>query len=179
MDSSDLLPQNINKFLDSIWATGPFYYYIIDFSIQRITHIGAGFREAHGIDPEDMHTGRDMVNLIYPEDKPLIFKAGRLAYVFMKNHVGLDKIQSYKFSYNFRLKTVNGQYQLFNHQSQVLGLIKDNHLGPTLGIHTNIQHLTNENNMTYSLIGMRGHPSYFNLNIFESGLPGVVSDMNP
>jgi len=61
------------------------------------------------------------------------------------------------------LKTSDGSYQLFNHQSIILTTDEKGALAKSLNIHTNISHLTTENNYLISAIGMQGEPSYLNI----------------
>src|SRR5690554_6688594 len=84
----------------------------------------------------------------------------------MKHTIGGDKVKEYKFSYNFRFKTASGDYQLYNHQSLILTIDQNGNFGKSLNIHTNIHHLTTINNKKLSLIGLGGHPSYLNMDIY-------------
>ncbi|MEX2593315.1 MAG: hypothetical protein WD426_11105 [Anditalea sp.] len=52
-----LLPHiDINEIVSEILAVGPFYYYIIDFYDFSIPQISKGFKEAHGLDPNQIET---------------------------------------------------------------------------------------------------------------------------
>ena len=141
---------NFNDIISEVFAAGPFYYYMIDFYDFSISNISRGFKEAHGVDP-------DRIKSVNEET----------ALAVMKEKVGMEKITEYKFSYNFRFKTTSGEYQLYNHQS--LGLTTDEYgnFGKSINIHTNISHLTKTNNKKLSLIGLKGNPSYLNIDIFD------------
>ncbi|MFC4870376.1 LuxR C-terminal-related transcriptional regulator [Negadavirga shengliensis] len=162
------LPEiDFNEIVSAVFAAGPFYYYIIDFFDLSISHISEGFKEAHGVDPEDIHTVNDILALIHPEDMALVSKAEQAAFDHMTEHLGIQNVKSCKFSYNFRFKTARNDFELYNHQSLILTTDKNNNFVKSLNIHTNIHHLTQTNNNTYSIIGLNGLPSYLNLPIFE------------
>lgn len=156
---------NFNDIVSETFAIGPLYYYIIDTYDFSISHISNGFKKAHGFDPDHIKTINDILYLIHPEDIMTVTKAEEMAFAFMNNVIGIDKIKEYKFSYNFRFKTLSGEYQLFNHQSLVLTTEEK---VKSLNIHTNIDHLTKTNNKKLSLIGLAGQPSFLNMDICET-----------
>lgn len=158
---------NFNDIISEVFAAGPFYYYMIDFYDFSISNISRGFKEAHGVDPDRIKSVNDILAFTHPDDMPLVVKAEETALAVMKEKVGMEKITEYKFSYNFRFKTASGEYQLYNHQS--LGLTTDEYgnFGKSINIHTNISHLTKTNNKKLSLIGLKGNPSYLNIDIFD------------
>lgn len=168
------LPQvNFNEIVSSIFAAGPFYYYSIDFFDNlSISNMSSGFMEAHGVRPERIKTVNDILSLTHPDDMEFVAKAEEKAARFIYDVLGAEKFLTVKISYNFRFRTADGSYQLFNHQSLFLTMDENNNFGKSLNIHTNISHITNKNSHKLSLIGLGGEPSYLNLDVFES-LPGT------
>ncbi|RZK25124.1 MAG: response regulator transcription factor, partial [Flavobacterium sp.] len=53
----------------------------------------------------------------------------------------------------------------FNHQAILLTTDEEGRGAKSLNIHTDISHLTSENNYKVSAIGMLGEPSYLNINL--------------
>lgn len=166
-DPTQLLHVDFNDIVSEVFAVGPFYYYMIDFYDFSISQISKGFKEAHGVDPDQIKTVNDILDFTHPDDLTTVIKAEEMAFSFMKNIIGMEKIKEYKFSYNFRFKTDSGNYQLYNHQSLVLTTDDQGNFGKSLNIHTNINHLTTINNNKLSLIGLADHPSYLNLDIYD------------
>ena len=173
---TNLVPVNFNEIISEVFATGPFYYYVIDFYDFSISNISMGFKEAHGVDPDRIKSVNDILAFTHPDDMTLVVKAEETALAVMKEKVGMEKITEYKFSYNFRFKTASGNYELFNHQSLGLTVDENGNFGKALNIHTNISHLTKSNNKKLSLIGLKGNPSYLNIDIFA---PGDSPKKNP
>ncbi|MCC5936201.1 MAG: hypothetical protein JJU34_02860 [Lunatimonas sp.] len=162
------LPEiDFNQIVSTVFATGPFYYYLIDFFDFSVSHISNGFTQAHGVNPQEIYTVNDILALVHPDDLSLVNKAEEGASAYMQAHVGWESIKSYKFSYNFRFRNSTGAYDMYNHQSLVLTTDEHNNFVKALNIHTNISHLTTKNSYTFSIIGLNGLPSYLNLPIFD------------
>lgn len=157
---------DFNQIVSAVFATGPFYYYLIDFYDFSISNLSAGFAEAHGINPEEIRSIKDILALVHPDEITLVSKAEEKALAFMHQHIGMDKIKSCKFSYNFRFKNALGGYDCYNHQSLILTTDEHDNFVKSLNIHTNISHLTDKNTNTFSIIGLNGQPSFLNLPIF-------------
>jgi DNA-binding CsgD family transcriptional regulator len=81
--------------------------------------------------------------------------------------LGAEKFLRYKCSYNFRFRTADGSYRLYNHQSLILSLDENNNFIKSLNIHTDISHITRNNNYKLSLIGLKGEPSFLNIDVMD------------
>jgi DNA-binding CsgD family transcriptional regulator len=163
------LPQlNFDELISAVFSAGPFYFYIIDFFDMSISNISAGFKEAHGIDPETIKNINDILALVHPDDMPFVAKAEEKVFEYIYKSIGADKITRYKESYNFRFKTADGSYQLYNHQSIILTVDENGNFIKSLNIHTNISHITKKNNFKCSLIGLGGEPSYLNMEVLAT-----------
>lgn len=158
---------NFDELLSSLFTTGPFYFYIIDFFDMSISNISSGFQDAHGVDPTKIKTINDILALVHPDDMDFISKAEKKAFDFIYESLGVEKITKYKEAYNFRFKTASGEYQLYNHQSVILTTDENGNFIKSLNIHTNISHITKKNNHKVSLIGLMGEPSYLNMDVLE------------
>jgi DNA-binding CsgD family transcriptional regulator len=156
-----------NEILSSIFATGLFYYYIIDFFDMTISHLSKGFAGTHGINPGSIKNINDILSLIHPDDIGFVSKAEKKACDFLYKEVGPEKLTRYKASYNFRFKTSDG-YRLFNHQALILTMDENNNFIKSLNIHTDISHITQRNNHKFSIIGLDGESSYLNIDVEEN-----------
>lgn len=162
-NQTGLSPILFDEIVSSIFATGSFYFYIIDFFNMGVSKISTGFYEAHHVNPESVQGINDILQLVHPDDMNHVAACEKLAYEMIYQKLGVDKLTRYKVSYNFRFKTQNDTYKLFNHQALVLTVDENGNFIQSLNIHTNISHLTTENNYTFSLIGLEGEPSYLNI----------------
>ena len=165
---------NFDEIISSIFTSGPFYYYIIDFFNMSISNLSPGFQKAHGIQTEHVKNINDILSLIHQDDMGFVSKAEEKALAFVFETIGAEKFNRYKGSYNFRLKTADGSYQLFNHQALVLTMDENYKFIKSLNIHTNISHLTKMNNYKFSLIGLAGEPSYLNMEVNDI-TPGTAA----
>lgn len=158
---------NFDEIVSTIFSTGQSYYYVIDFTDMSISGISTGFTEAHGIAPESINHINDILSLIHPDDMEFVSKAEENALSAFYSTIEAQKLLKYKASYNFRFKVADGTYRLYNHQSLILTLDENDNLIKSLNIHTDISHITTQNNYKYSLIGLLGEPSFLNLDVLE------------
>jgi Response regulator containing a CheY-like receiver domain and an HTH DNA-binding domain len=165
-----------DEIVSAIFAAGPFYYYFVDLPEMHISNISSGFEELHGIPVSEIHSIRDVLALIHPDDMDLVAKAEEKAHLFIYQK-GIENLTRYKVSYNFRFRTADGGYRLFNHQSLVLSVDQDNNAVRSINIHTDISHMTNINNHRWSAIGLAGEPSYLNMDVWNDGDTGSPARM--
>ncbi len=154
---------SLDEILSSIYALGPFYYYFIDFSDFSLSHISSQAETLHGVPLNEFRILKDVVKLMHPEDMQMAAEFEEAAYRFALEKIGPEKALKYKSSFNFRFKTADGSYKLFNHQALVLQADSDYKVVKSLNIHTQIDHITKENNKCFSLIGLMGEPSFLNI----------------
>lgn len=158
---------NFDEIVSSIFAAGPCYYYVIDFFDMSISHMSAGFSEAHGMSQQEIKTINDILGLIHPDDMDFVSRAEKRSYDFMYERLQPQRFTRYKASYNFRFRTADGSYRLFNHQALILTMDENNNFIKSLNIHTDISHFAQSNNGKFSLIGLAGEPSYLNMDVDE------------
>jgi DNA-binding CsgD family transcriptional regulator len=154
----------VDELIATVFSSGPFYYYIIDFYDMKIKHMSPQVKAHHGLDPETA-TLQDILDLIHPDDMDFVAKAEKIAWEMIFKKLGSERSKKYKISYCFRFRTPDGTYQLYNHLSVILSADEDGGLAKSLNIHANISHLTSENNYKISFIGMFGEPSYLNIDV--------------
>ncbi|MGK4566244.1 hypothetical protein [Flavobacterium sp. 3HN19-14] len=112
-------------------------------------------------------TFNDIIASFHPDDVDFIVKVEAALGQFFHKNVEPANLMKYKSSFNFRIKTKDGTYALFNHQAMMLTLGADGGLGKAINIHTRIDHLTEINNYRFSLIGTDNAPSFLNLSLDE------------
>jgi len=157
----------LDELIASIFSNGPFYFYIVDFFDMEIKYMSPLVKDIHGLDPKNT-SFQAILDQIHPDDMPFVARAESSACNFMYNILGEEKSKKYKISYCFRFLTSDGSYQLFNHQAIILSTDENGRVAKSLNIHTNISHLTSENNYRVSAIGMKGEPSYLNIGMAEN-----------
>lgn len=162
---------SVKDILSSILTVGPFYFYLVDFSEYdsstngKIYFITESIEDIHGLKTTQLSTINDVLSLIHPEDMPHVASAEAQSLDYYYTVLGGEKIVHYKTSYNFRMKTSKGNYELFNHQSLVLETDQNGRSTKAINIHTNIAHITDRNHYKFSLLGLNGYPSYLNIDV--------------
>jgi len=164
---TDLPHLNFDEIVSSVFTIGPCYHYVIDFYDMSISNMSPGFVDAHGIARQEIKNINDILSLIHPEDMDFVSKAEKKTLAYIYDTLGAEKFTRYKASYNFRFKKADGSYGLFNHQSLILTMDKNNNFIKSLNIHTDISHLTDKNNYKTSLIGLMGEPSFLNMDVLD------------
>jgi DNA-binding CsgD family transcriptional regulator len=162
--NSEIPQLHFEDLVNSIISTGPFYYYIVDFFDMSISNVSPSIVDIHGLDPKTV-TFNDILNTIHPDDMDFVAKAEAANLDFLYNTLGKEKICDYKSSFSFRSKMKNGEYVMLNHQALVLTVDKHGGFGKSLNIHTRIDHITKTNTNQISLIGLKGLPSFMNINV--------------
>jgi DNA-binding CsgD family transcriptional regulator len=167
--SKDIYPENIkiDQLLAGIFCPGPHYYYVVDFYDRQIKYISRPVREVLGLDPQKV-TFDDIISQIHPEDINYVAQAENMLLNYMYANIRRDKITQYKCSYCFRLKTKDGTYQLFQHQSIVLTTDEKGNFARALNIHTNISHLTCTNNYKATVASLSGDQEYLNIDVLST-----------
>src|SRR5687768_250381 len=94
--ATDLPPLKFDELISSLFTSGPFYFYIIDFFDMSISNISSGFEEAHGISPDKIKNINDVLNLVHPDDMGFVSKAEAKVFDFIYKNLGADKITRYK-----------------------------------------------------------------------------------
>lgn len=162
----------LDEIVSNIFTSGPSYYYIIDFYDMSLSHISPFIKDIHGLNPETL-TFNDILKQIHPDDMDHVAKAEAFCVEYFTGKMW-DKITSYKLCYSFRFKVADGSYKMFLHQALTISVDETGSSASVLNIHTDISHLTNENNYKISFIGLRGEPSYINLSYGDNPLEDVL-----
>jgi DNA-binding CsgD family transcriptional regulator len=150
----------------SIFCPGPFYFYIVDFFDRKIKFMNPNIKDVLGLDPEIAQFD-DIIARIHPDDMNFVATAEYTVLNYLYKKIDREKVTRYKMSYCFRFKVGDGSYQLFQHQAILLSTDDQGKFSNSLNIHSNISHITSQNNYKVSLIGLMDEPSYMNMDVFQ------------
>jgi len=169
---SGLSQAEIDQAVASVFSSGPSYYYVLDFhNVHKPMYLSPSVRSLLGLDP-DNSTIQDIINCVHPDDLAFVAAAEETA-IRLLHRIGMQQVRQYKISYCFRLKTADQGYRLFNHQCVILATDENDGVARALGIHTDITHLTAENNYKLSLLHLLGGESYLKVDVLNDGDPVV------
>lgn len=136
----------IVKRVAEILATGPFYYYTIHYPDNSLQNFSESILHIHGW-KEYPSTLRDIIELIHPDDIAFVLEAEEMVLNKIQE-TGLHHLLNMENSYCFRMRVADGSYHLFHHKAVMLNLDSDGRLSTSLNIHTDIHHITQQNNHT-------------------------------
>lgn len=156
----------INQRLSAMFCPGQFYYYIVDFGTNQLTHVSKSYKDIIGLEPSTL-TANQLIGRAHPDDIDFISRCLEIVANFLFKFLEPEEILNYKVSYNFRLKIKDGTYRLFMHQITALSLDEDNRLGSVFDVHADISHITTVNQYQLSFFGLNGAPSYTNIKVEE------------
>jgi len=148
------------KILD-LFHVGRYYYYFVDWQKMEIIYISPEIETILG-HPAALVDAPFFMSLIHPDDQP-VYLNHEAAVVDFLQQLPTDKVVKYKMSYDFRIKTANGDYIRVLQQAIALQCDENNNLLLTLGVHTDISHLKKNNTSVLSYLGLEGEPSYIDV----------------
>src|SRR5690606_32422181 len=110
------------------------------------------------------HDLQQILDLTHPDDISFVLRAEEQCYAKVAE-IGVEYTKQLKSSYCFRMRVADGSYRLFHHQAIVLDVDPQNRIVRSLNIHTDIQHLTAENNYTAAVIGINGRSDFHQIDL--------------
>lgn len=161
----DLLPNpsgnpvvDFSAYIGKAYNFGEFFYYIFNFSTQSFDHISEGIERVLGIDPKEL----DPVyfkNKMHPSDLESYLDIEKVTTKFLFNG-DPDQQLNYRLRYDCRILHTSGEYVRILHQ--ILPVKGDTEGIPfrIVGVFTDISHLKMEGEISFSLIGLNGAPTY-------------------
>lgn len=159
-------PLNFEEILSFFFCAGPFYYYILDSPTLTFERTSKSLQTLMGMDYQGQRL-EAFLDRVHPDDMDFMLRCEDFVAEFLTTKVAAANIVKYKISYCLRERVRDGSYRLFLMQSITLSATEDGALLKVLGVHTDISHITTQNNYKISLIGMDGEPSYLGLDINE------------
>ena len=153
----------LQRKLLNFFHVGNYYYYIFDVKNSCFRYISPEIEKVLGY-PAESVTVEFFFSKIHPEDQPKLLNYEAEIVEFFKN-LPSDKIDKYKFSYDYRVLNSHGQYVRLLQQVMTIQFDDPNDVLLTLGVHTDISHIKKENSSSLSFIGLDGEPSYIDVEI--------------
>jgi DNA-binding CsgD family transcriptional regulator len=148
----------IKKYID-VFHIGEYFYLIFNTTTAKAEFVSPQIFPMMGIQPEEFSLEL-FLNCMHPEDFPYYHHYEKSAVEFFTN-LPQEHFFNYKFSYDFRLTTKNGETKRFLQQVVPIYYFPEGG-ARTLGIFTDITHLGITGIPKLSFIGMNGSPSYYN-----------------
>ncbi|MFC3159318.1 regulatory protein, luxR family [Chryseobacterium arachidis] len=142
----------IEQILGEMFAIGEFYYYVLNLTNSTVSHHHPNILKLHGIEkyPQNL---KEIIDLIHPDDLEFVVKAEQKVIEKMME-IGRAHQLYLKSSYCFRMRTAEGNYELFHHQAMLTMEDEHKNLIQSINIHTNINHITKENSHTVLVTGI-------------------------
>lgn len=152
----------LKKTFASVYSPGPSYQFIFDFPSRSFDYVSDDTQHILGIPPNDFNP-EILFGKIHSDDVPHFQHCEELAGYFLLDFIPRELLPFYKVSYQFRHQMPNGNYSLFLRQSITLSTDELGNMSKTMSNHSDISHITNNNNKKVSFIDIRGQKSYFNI----------------
>lgn len=168
LGKKSLPPQRVDfdNFAAAFFCPGPFYYYVIDSPTLTLDYVSPSVEQLFGITPENF-SFQTFPELFHPEDMDFFFKCEDKVADFITNKITPDKITKYKITYSLRERTKSNGYRLFLMQTLTLQTTQEGSLLKVFGLHTDITHITSQNNRRLSFVGLLGEPNFLGIDVFK------------
>lgn len=154
------LQLELHKRLLHLFQPGTYYYYVFNIFQARFEFVSPGISEVLGYTPDEMDI-HHFLDILHPDDKPYFLEFERRITDFFRG-LPFEKIAKYKMQYDFRMKAKDGRYVRLLHQAVQVDYDETNYYR-TLDIDTDITHIKPSGIPCFSIIGLDGEPSYFNI----------------
>lgn len=162
----EVAPVNVlafEKLIAELFAVGEFYYYVLNMADSSISNAHENVLKLHGLETYPQRL-EEIIALVHPEDIPFVIDAEKVSIKKIRE-IGWEHVLSLKESYCFRMKTGNGDYQLFHHQSLQIRQDEEGRVIQGINIHTNINHITPVNNHIVTVMGIGGRSDFHQINL--------------
>jgi DNA-binding CsgD family transcriptional regulator len=167
LSSSKAQKLDFDTLIAQFFCPGPFFYYLLDSPSLTFDHCSSTMKNLLG-EGEAGDSLNVLINRVHPDDFDYMLKCENYVADFLKNKVSTLKMIKYKISYCVRLETIDGSYSLFLIQNIATQITDDGALLKVMGIHSDINHITDKNNYRLSLTGLDGEPSYLGIDLNET-----------
>lgn len=149
---------DVEDILTGHFTIGECYFYIIDITNSSLSNFHERVLSIHGLKNYPEHL-KEIIDLVHPDDIPFVIAAESWSLLKMKE-IGFEHQLNLKTGYCFRMKTANDTYELFHHQA--IHMLKDENgaLVRSMNIHTNIDHITQQNNFIVTVSGIGGRNDF-------------------
>jgi len=154
------LQLELHKQLLNLFQPGTYYYYVFNIFEADFDFVSPEVANVLGYLPEEVNIHK-FLDIIHPEDKPYFLQFEQRITEFFKT-LPFEKISKYKMQYDFRMRTKDNRYVRLLHQAIQIDFDETNYYR-TLDLDTDITHLKKDGEPSFSIIGLDGEPSYYNI----------------
>lgn len=144
----------------NVFQAGNYYYLVFNMYTGNADFISDNVTNVLGYHPEEMSV-EFMMDIIHPDDKPFFLNFEYKVVEFFKK-LPIHKVAFYKVQYDIRMKNKYGTYVRMLHQAVQIDYDEQNYYR-TLCFETDISHIKPEGVPCFSIIGLDGEPSYYNI----------------
>lgn len=160
-DSNELrLQLEFHKRLLNIFQVGSYYYFVFNIYQGAIEFMSPGVKDVLGYEADEIDV-MFLMDRIHPDDKPYFLNFEYRITEFFKP-LPFDKIKNYKVQYDYRIRAKNNKYIRVLHQAVQIDYDANNFYR-TLCLQTDISHIKQDGIPCFSIIGLDGEPSYYNI----------------
>lgn len=163
--SADMPPLSfeleVHKRLLDFFHIGPYYYYIFNCATADFEFIDENASQIIGYPTAEL-SPEFLFHKIHPEDVSYFLNFESTITDFY-NQLPIEKKLSYKTAYDIRVKGQDGIYRRILQQVTTVQIDEDGSVFRTLGVHTDITHVKPDGKPILNFIGLRGEPSYYNV----------------
>ena len=152
----------VNDVLSRLYSPGESYQLIFDFGVRKFRYVSPSVFDFFGEKAEDFTVDKFLERL-HPDDMEHFVNCEKIAAHFLFKHIPKNEIPDYKVSYQIRMRDVNGTYKLILHQAIAVVMDAEMNISATLLNHSDISHISNDNNYSISFINVSGNKSYYNI----------------
>ncbi len=160
---------SVETLFGDFFTVGEYYFYILDVPTGALSHQNITLLDHHTFETPPAHVN-EILTLIHPEDLPFVLKAEKACYAKI-SEIGIQHLSELKTSYNFRMKTCSGDYNLYHHQAVHILMTDEGRVQQAVNIHTNIQHITSKNRYTALVSGIGSRRDYHQIQVLELDEP--------
>ncbi|KPE51948.1 LuxR C-terminal-related transcriptional regulator [Chryseobacterium indologenes] len=153
----------IERIIGEMFAIGEFYYYVLNLTNSTLSHHHKNILKLHGLCsfPENL---KEVIDLTHPDDIGFVLKAEQTV-IEKIIEIGFEHQLYLKSSYCFRMKTAEGNYELFHHQAVITMEDESGQPVQSINIHTNIHHITKENPYTVLISGIGARTDFHQIKL--------------
>jgi|SRR5690606_7694745 len=153
----------ITRYMD-LFHIGEGFYVIFNTRTAEMEYISPKLTQILGYESHEFNL-KLVLESVHPEDIPYYYHYEQSAVRFFSG-LPPELFLSYKFSYDYRIKTKKGGYKRVLQQIVPIYYFPEGG-AKTIGIFTDISHLNVQGIPKLSFIGRDGQPSYYNVHLQE------------
>lgn len=150
--SSKLQKTELVDLWANLFCPGPFFYYVLDSPTLTIDLVSGSTKAIVGISQDQLSLVR-LIDRIHPEDLNFFYRCEDVVAHFLWNRITPDKVVKYKISYCLRMRASADVYKLILLQTITLKTTAEGSLLKVFSSHTDISHITTNNNFSLALLG--------------------------